>query len=342
MVAADSALDLKKHSKYFFIASFLLIIVISIIIAWPFVAAIFGAIVLAYLFHPIYNFFYKWIKNETISAFITTLLVLIVLLLPFILVGNAVFNETSNFFFAIRDINFEELGQKYLGNIFGENIDVSSFLKDGLNRLSISLIQTLDDFFLNIPQKLLSLLVMVFVMFYLFKDGKRLLFTIKEALPLKRKYKEDIAQKFNDTIYATMYGVVLTAIIQGIIGGIGLWIFDVSSPILWTSVMILAAMIPFIGAAFVWLPAAIFKLALGDSFNGLGLFLYGLLIVSTVDNIVRPKIIGSKSKVHPALILIGALGGIKIFGLIGIVIGPLILSVLTVLFHLYLTEEYEE
>ncbi len=338
----DAALDLKKHSKYFFIGSFLLIIVISAILAWPFVGAIFGAIVLAYLVYPIYEFIFKKIKNSTISALITTLIVLVVFIVPLLFVGNTLFKETSAFFFTVRDINFEELGANYVDELFGENLDFANILNDALKRLSVLLLQSVDRFILDLPQKILSGFVMFFIVFYLFKDGKRLLFSVKEALPLKRKYKDDIAQKFNDTIYATLYGVVVTAIVQGIVGAIGLWIFDVSSPLLWGSIMIIAAMLPFIGAAFIWLPAAILKLAAGDTTNGFGLLLYGLFIVSTIDNLIRPKIIGQRSKVHPALILIGALGGIRIFGIIGIIIGPLILAVLSVFFDLYLSEEYAD
>ena len=341
----ESVLDIKRHSKYFFIATFLIIIIISFILAWPFVSAILGAIVLAYLFYPVYSFLLRIMKNESTSAFCASLFVLLVLIMPFLFVANAVFNETTNFFFAIESINFEELGvkyiNKYLGQFFDENIDLASILEDSLNRLTISLIQGLDRFIFDIPQRILSGFVMFFAIFYLFKDGKKLLFTVKEALPLKRKYKEEISKKFADTIYATMYGIVVTALIQGVIGAFGLWIFGVPSPLLWGTVMAIFAMLPFIGSAFVWFPAAIYKLATNDTTNGVGLLIYGLLIVSTIDNIIRPRIIGSKSRVHPALVLIGALGGIKIFGIIGIVIGPLILAVLTVFFELYLSEEYE-
>ena len=293
----------------------------------------------------IYNFIFKRIKNSTISAFIVSLIILAVLIIPLLLVGNIVFNETANFFITVKSINFATLSdnyiEKYLGGFVGENIDITGFIKDGLNRLSIALIESLDKFILDIPQKIISGFVMFFVMFYLFKDGKRLIFSIIEALPLKSKYKEEIAKKFNDTIYATMYGIVITAIIQGIVGAIGLWIFGVNSPILWGVVMAIFAMLPFIGSGFVWFPAAVYKLAINDTINGVGLLLYGLLIVSTIDNIIRPKIIGSRSKVHPAIVLIGALGGIKLFGIIGIVIGPLILAILTAFFELYLSEEYD-
>ena len=342
----EAQFEIKKHSKYFFIASFIAIIIISIILAWPFITAIFGAIVLAYLFHPVYGFIVKLIKNETLSAFITAILVISILVIPIVFIGNAIFKEASQLFIQTKSINFEQLQEKYvqsfLGQKFGESAVIIDYLRDGLDKLITAVVQKTGQFIFTLHEKILQLFVTFFLMFYLLKDGKRLLFSIKEALPLKRKYKNEIGDKFNDTIYATMYGIVLTAIIQGTIGGIGLWLFKVPSPFLWGIVMIILSLFPFVGAAFVWLPAGIIKLAIGDSVNGVGLLLYGIFIVSTIDNIVRPKIIGSRSKVHPALVLLGVLGGIKFFGIMGIIIGPLILSILTVFFEIYTSEEFED
>jgi len=320
--------------------------VISFLLAWSFIAAIFGAIVLAYLFHPVYDFIVKAIKNETLSAFITSIIVIGILIIPIIILGNVIFKEASDLFIQIKAIDFAQLQEKYLstflGQKFGGSVTFIDYIRDGLDRLSTAILQKTGEFIFSLHEKLLQLFVTFFLMFYLLKDGKRLLFSIKEALPLKRKYKNEIADKFNDTIYATMYGIVLTAIIQGTIGGIGLWIFKVQSPFLWGIVMIILSLFPFVGAAFVWLPAAIIKLSLGDTFNGIGLLLFGVFIVSTIDNIVRPKIIGSRSKVHPAMVLIGVLGGLRFFGIMGIIIGPLILAILTVFFEIYTSEEFED
>lgn len=106
--------------------------------------------------------------------------------------------------------------------------------------------------------------------------------------------------------------------------------------------MTIAAMLPFVGTAIIWFPAALINLASGDTFNGLGLLIYGLLIISTIDNLIRPKIIGDRSKVNPGLILIGVLGGIGLFGLIGVIIGPLIMAILTVFFEIYISDEFED
>jgi len=342
----ETPIDIKKHSKYFFIASFVAIMIISLILMWPFVSAVFGAVVLAYLFYPVYNFILKIIKNETISAFLTAVIVICIIVFPIIFVGNALFSEASDLFIQVKSIDFSKFEEKYLstfiGKTLGKDISLIDYVRDGLDRLTTAILQRTGEFIFTLHEKLLQIFVTFFLMFYFLKDGKRLLFTIKEALPLKRKYKAVISDKFNNTIYATMYGIVITAIVQGIAAGIGFWIFDVSSPFLWSTVMILLSMIPFVGPALVWLPAAIIKLASGETVNGFGLLLYGIFIVSTIDNIVRPKIIGSRSKVHPAIVLIGVLGGLKFFGIMGIIIGPLILSILTAFFEIYTSEEFEE
>ncbi|MEK6952902.1 MAG: AI-2E family transporter [Nanoarchaeota archaeon] len=337
----EEGLELKKHSNYFFVGSFILIIIAAIILIWPFFDSIIGAAVLSFVVYPVYKFILKYLKNSILSSLITSLIVILLMLLPFVFFGTSLLNETTNFFYNVRDINFEGLRLDYINSYFGSNIDVSSFIKDGLNKISIVLIQGAYDFIVDIPGKLLSLFIIFFLMFYFLIDGEKLTNTIKEALPLKRRYKEDIAKKFRDSIYATLYGVVLTGIIQGIIGTIGLLIFKVDSPFLWGFAMIILSMIPLVGAAFIWFPISLIKIASGDITNGLGLLFYGLLIVSTIDNIIRPKLIGSKAKIHPALALIGVFGGLKVFGLMGIFIGPLILSILTVFFEIYTSEEYE-
>ena len=170
-------------------------------------------------------------------------------------------------------------------------------------------------------------------------DGKRIIDKLKGHIPLRAKQKEELANRFSNVIYASIYGMIVTAFVQGAVGALGFWIFDVSSPILWGLVTVIVAILPFVGAALVWLTAAIFKLAAGDTFNGLGLLFYGMFIISTIDNLIRPGIIGSRAKIHPSVVLLGVLGGVELFGFLGIIIGPLILSILTIFLDLYLVEK---
>ena len=151
-----------------------------------------------------------------------------------------------------------------------------------------------------------------------------------------------------EVIFATVYGVIIVAIIQGIVGTIGFIIFDVPSPILLGLLLTFAALIPFVGTALVWLPASALVFLNGylnaDTTmigKGIGLFLYGALVISLIDNLIRPKIISKEAKLHPVLILLGLFGGIRVLGPIGMVVGPLVLALLVSFVDIYQRDKHE-
>ena len=136
-------------------------------------------------------------------------------------------------------------------------------------------------------------------------------------------------------IVGVVFGFVITAALQGLFGALGFLIFQLSSPLVWGLIMMILALIPFLGPALVWFPIGVIQLISGNLFSGIGLLLYGAIIISSIDNIVRPKIISYKSNIHPLLILLGVVGGLKLFGFIGIVIGPVVLVFLMTILKLY-------
>lgn len=176
---------------------------------------------------------------------------------------------------------------------------------------------------------------MFFVLFYSFKEGENIKQIIKDYLPINEKYKEGLINKFKETVNAITYGLIITSIIQGFVGAIGLTIFGVSNPILWGLVMAFLAMVPLLGTGLVWFPAAIYKIYNGDLFNGIGLLLFGALIVSTIDNFLRPKLISKKSNIHPVVIMLGLFGGLALFGAVGIILGPFLLAIMILFFDIY-------
>jgi predicted PurR-regulated permease PerM len=337
---AKKRLGYSKHSKYILGVIFLGLVVLSFFLIKPYVTALIGAIILTFLFYPVYKFINKYFKNKTMSSLLTSILILLIMTIPLILISNSLLDESVKFFYHAPEINLGLFADK-ISKYFGGTIDVNAYLKDLMNRLSVYVIQKTSDFLFSIPQLILSLFVMFFTIFYLFKEGDEISNGILNALSLKEIHKIKLYKNFSDTVYAVLYGVVVTAIIQGAIGTLGLWYFKVSSPITWGIVMTILSMIPFLGAYFVWLPVAIIKIATGDFYNGFGLFLYGLLIVSTIDNIIRPKLIGKRANIHPILVLIGIIGGLQVFGLIGMIVGPLVLSILMLFIETYLSEKNE-
>lgn len=335
-------INFREHSKYFFLALFILLVGLGIWLIWPFITALLGSLVLAYVLYPVYERLLLFIKNKNIASFIISLLIVILLVFPFIFVANALLSESAQIFHKIGSVDavLDTIEREHLSKYI-TNVDLSAQVKSLMSKLMINIMQGTEKFIISLPEKLLGFFVMLFTMFFLFRDGKKWTDKIKQILPLKEKYRRRLAQRFNETIYATLYGIVLAAIIQGSLGGLGLHLFGVSSPILWGLVMVILVMLPFVGAAFVWLPAAIIKIATGDTFNGIGLILYGVFILSVIENLIRPGIISARGKIHPVLVLLGVLGGLKIFGLIGLLIGPLALSLLVVFVELYISEKYE-
>jgi len=335
--------EIGEHSKYFFLIVFLMLIALAVYLVWPYLITIFGSIVMTYVFYPIYKKLLVITKNKNLASFLVSLFLLLILVVPVVIIANTIIQESVGLFYQIRNLNvgIEETMQKFVARYFEDNIEIPGFISSSLSKLSISLLQRTDTFVLGLPGKIIHLFVMFFIIFFLFKDGKDLVDKIKKEIPLKDKYKKDLVTKFDDTLYATVYGLLLASFIQSILAVIGFYIFDIGSPLLLGFLIFITSMLPFLGAAFIWLPAAIIKLVVGDSFNGIGLLIYGIVIISSIDNLIKIKIIEKKSKLHPVLALLGVLGGLQLFGLSGIILGPLSLAILVVFFDFYLIEKNE-
>ncbi len=333
---------IKNHSKYFFIASFAVLIILSITLISPFFTTILGSVIITYIFYPVYKKLFIWTKSKNISSLIMSFLILLLLIIPAFIIANAVLKESVGLFYNIRNINaqIESWSNAFLIDFF-DNIEIANYIKDALNKFSIALLNQTDDFIVNLPAKIVNFFVMFFIIFYLFKDGETFVEKIKHELPLKEKYKQSLIKKISDTLYATVYGVLGAAFVQSIVAIIGFYIFKVDSPLFFGFLLFIAAIVPFFGSALVWLPIVIFKLVSGDNFNGIGLLIYSLLIIAFVDNIIKVKIIERGAKLHPILSLLGVLGGLQIFGLLGVIIGPLSLALMLAFFEFYLIEKKE-
>ena len=280
----DEELDVKNHSKYLFLAMFIALLALSLYLLSPYLIAVVSAMILSYVFYPLYNWLNSFIKNKDISAFILSALLVLAITLPLLFAANTVVNESVQLFHKFNNIDLGIFADK-VSSYFNGNIDLNFYFKELVNKFSVSIAQQTSEFLLSLPSKIITAFIMLFVIFYMFKDGKEWIRKIKEELPLKANYKENLARRFDSVLYAVLYGIVITALIQGAVGALGLWIFNVSSPILWGIIMTIFAMLPFIGPYLIWLPAAIIKIAEGDLNNGVGLLLYGLLIISTMERL---------------------------------------------------------
>ena len=350
------------YSKYMFILFFLAIVVIAILIVKPFLSTLIVSAIVVYVFYPVYQYFCRLTKLKRLSAAILIILILLIAAIPLIIVTSKLSMESYSAYVKVKQVflDTETFEQKCMADggvicgFYSFFIDISErydlnlgfHLAQGFSSFASKIISKASDFILNIPKLLLHIFIALFAMYYMFVEGKDMLAALKKALPLRGEDSERIMKNFDELIFATIHGAIVIAILQGILAGIGYFIFGITSPILLTMLTIIASFIPFLGAALVWLPVSISMLINGiiTSNNSLmlragGLMLYGALVVSTIDNFLRPKIVGKRARVHPLVILLGVFGGLALFGFVGIIVGPFLLTLFIASLRIYEQEK---
>jgi predicted PurR-regulated permease PerM len=181
----------------------------------------------------------------------------------------------------------------------------------------------------------IQMFFVVFTMYYFFKDGENISRTIRDALPLEREQADGIISRTREVIDASVYGVLSIAIIQGILGGLAFWILGLPSAIIWGVVMTFLSMVPMLGAFLVWVPAAIYLALTGHWAKAVMLAVWGTLVIGMVDNFLRPKLVGSRTRLHELLIFFAVLGGLNVFGVLGVVLGPVVVAITLALVDVY-------
>ena len=337
---------------------------IAFYIAKPFLPALITGALIAYLSYPMYEKTQHYIKNKSWAAFIVTIFIVLIFTIPTILIMSLVFKEAQYYTYYL-ETNSNHLGTNFLKVVCkNENWSLCKTTKSVLSilprnnpdyyvdvavqRISNYIIENVEKFISSLLSIIFDFFVMVFIIYYLYKDGYTIYQRIKQLLPVKESHKERIMKRFHEITTAVFYGNISTAIIQGALGSFGFLILGLPSPFLWGSVMGLFAFVPYIGTAIVWLPASLNLIFMGyiennnlPVINGILLFLYGLFVLSVIDHFLKPKLIGDKAAVHPILVLVGVLGGLKLFGIIGLILGPVMLALVITFVDIY-NEEKEE
>jgi predicted PurR-regulated permease PerM len=320
----------------------------------PFLASIFWAILLAKVFYPVFQKLQRLLrKREVLSAMTMTFLIILVIVLPFSLLIVSLANEVVGVYHGLEEMIKTGRLEAHLEKIRG--IPFFNWTWERLNqyldlsqadppRLLLENLQQVSTFLFNQTSKILkgfSTFIIGFFftllsLYYLFKDGDRLFERLKETLPIPKRERDLLILRFKEMVHATIYGGILIAIIQGFLGGVIFWALGISSPILWGTAMSFLSFIPMGGTALIWVPAAILLFVQGAFLKGIILLGLGVLGISMVDNLLRPFFISTKTNIHPLLLFFAVLGGIQAFGLIGLVIGPLIATLCLTLIEIYI------
>jgi predicted PurR-regulated permease PerM len=186
---------------------------------------------------------------------------------------------------------------------------------------------------------IVSFCIMLYLLFFLMRDGGMLLRRLRDAIPLNAKHLRNLSEKFTTVIRATVKGNIAVAVVQGALGGLAFWFLDVHAPVLWAVLMAFLSLLPAVGAGLVWGPVALYYLATGAAWQGWALIAYGVLVIGMVDNVLRPVLVGKDTKMPDYIVLISTLGGMAIFGLNGFVIGPLIAAMFMAVWDIFAAEQ---
>jgi len=338
---------MKKHSHFLMF----LIIAASIgafFVMKPFLLSIFLGFILATMFSGTNKKLAKKLgKHKAWSSALMCLWVMIVLIIPFLIAIGLMANEANAI---LKDFQVKNALISFYAFIdslpFAQSLNLSQYFQIDENFAEVTKVtQNLVNYLFAIVGAIYRgasnlafvLLVSFFALYYFFKDGKLILKKIMEISPLPSSQERDLFEKFNTMTIATIKGTLIIALVQGILMGITFWITGVQAPTLWAFITALISIIPLLGAVLVWLPVGIVMLFLGYYWQGIVILLFGAIVISSVDNFLRPKLIEGETSLHPLLVFLSTLGGIALFGPLGFVVGPVLITSLLSLLEIYRT-----
>lgn len=314
------------------------------IIIWfmlqPFLPYILSAMVLAFLLHPIHERLRNYVP-PSISAFSLLVFTILLAIVPLVLVTGAVVDDVRDIQDSIGDVTLIDFGpfEGWVEDVTGQEIDITEILSEaveGLGDFAFGGFSQAIDLIIGLS---IGLLVLFFLLYYLVKDGEKFIAWMKNITPVDNEIQENLYRKTNRATWAVMKGHVFVAVAQGLIAGLGFYAVGIPNYLFWTFIMVILAFIPLIGTFIVWAPAAVYLIIMGNVASGVALAVYGLIVVSMTDNVLRPLVVDKAADIHPAAVLIGVLGGVFLFGAPGLFIGPVIIGVLKSVLTVY-SQEY--
>jgi len=328
--------DVGEYNKYVSYAIILALVVLFFKMIEPYASYLAIGIVLAILLYPVHARLSRLVKNK-ISAVITTVLALLIIVIPAIFTISSLASQMISFFSQINT-NFIRDASTLITELTGQESYIADNITPMLTSVGKYLLSSAPDILGSIAGLGIGLLLMFSMMYYLLVDSDKWDSRIRLILPLESDQKEHLVQVIKKVINSALYGEILIAILQGILGGILFYLLEIPNPVFWGFVMGVLAFLPFVGTAIVWAPVALMRAVNGEVLAAVIVLMYGMVLMNAVDYLLRPKIIAQASRIHPLTAILGAFGGIHLLGFQGLILGPLIAALIEALVIFY----YEE
>jgi predicted PurR-regulated permease PerM len=317
----------------------------------PFFAPIIWGAVLAGLFFPLNDWFRHRMRRNNVRGALMCLIVVVLIVAPAVFLAIGLVGEATNVYPKLRD--GVEAGQydfilrpqlhglnEKISTVLGGHIDtkalnIESFILGSADRLIKYLLQQASALAGNLAWAVVNFIFTVITMFYLFRDCCTLGERVRELLPMSEDLKTKLISRVTEVMHATIYGGLMVGAVQGMLEGLIFWILGVQSPIFWGALTMFLALLPPFGPAFVYVPAGVILIASGSLAKGIVMLALSVGLVSQVDNVLKPILIGRRTRIHQLIVFFSMIGGLRAFGMLGLVLGPVLASVILALLEVY-------
>ncbi|MSU75396.1 MAG: AI-2E family transporter [Candidatus Magasanikbacteria bacterium] len=339
-------MDFTKIRNYLFLGLLGAVTILFFYILQPFAYPIFWAAIVAALFYPLYQRLNSWLNHPNLSATIILVAVIVVILVPLVILGTLLLKEAVSLYGTLsssgnlwnsaleRITNFFKYNSYNAQLHIDENFWGAKFSEVGQNVLGY-----IFTWLTNLTQNSLVLgfmfITMLYTLFFFVRDGEKILKKLLYLSPLGDKYEIMLYNKFTVAASAIIKGTIILGGIQGAIGGIIFAVTGIQGALIWAIIMTLCSIIPGVGSALIWLPAGIIMLLTGNIWQGIAILVVGTVVISTVDNMLRPLFVGRRLDMHPLVILFSTLGGLALFGISGFMVGPIIAALFLSFWEMY-------
>ena len=312
-----------------------ILLILSIMVLRSIAMAVVTGLLLAYVFYPVHKKLLKLIKSQNLSALFIVVFILAALIIPLWYLFPILARQIIDLYIYIQKINLAQFLEAIFPELKGYSQNITLSFGNLISDITKSLLTGISNVILDLPNILLQITVIFFIFFFGLRDGEYFVSYIKSISPFTQEVENDLIKKFGDMTNSVIYGHIVVGIIQGILTGIGLFVFGIPHALFFTLIAIILSIIPFLGSWLVWIPASIYLLVSGETASGIALMIYGGVVISWIDNIMRPYIVARKTKMSSAVIFVGMIGGLIAFGVLGVLIGPLVLAYVLLILEFY-------
>lgn len=339
-------MSMHKLQIGFFLLVMTLVSVLAYLVIAPLFTVVFLSIILVVVFHPLHERIRAMIKQKTVSSIVSTLLIILVIIIPLSIIGTLLVQEAVELYETtvvdgatdgVLETTMTGIERFVNARVEGLDLDISQHIDvaDYSERTLGWIVGNLSDVFSGVLKGLFAIVLLILSVFYLLRDGEWFSDKIMKLSPLEDGYDRKILAKLKLAINSVIRGHIVIGIVQGVLTGVGLALFGVPSPVVWGFIAAIASLIPTIGTGLVLVPAVLFVFFTSGLVPALGLALWGAIAVGLVDNLLGPILIERGIKIHPFIILLSVLGGLQLFGPIGFIAGPVVVALLIALLEIY-------